>query len=208
MFSFVSGSIWGCLHARWRDEVEEFASNAEAQLSHRVCMGCCQQFHYHRGWHNFKAPCDQKDGSGWRSLSVSFRYNGINLFQSYAYIPLILDSVIVSQVLLTISLSWTKKEKKKRKKEKKKKARKAHYCWHWTSRLNRAEPSCMRLFHAKTSWFYLGDISYERNSWAWASANTGLQDSSIWVLYSIDDGSWMPQRFIKLNDIDQFFAYF
>lgn len=73
LFSFVSGSIWRRLHARWWDEVENFAPNAKAQFSHRVCMGCRQQFHCHRGWHNFKASCDQKDGSGWRSVPVSFR---------------------------------------------------------------------------------------------------------------------------------------
>lgn len=79
---FVPGSLWGCLYAGWRDEVESVATYAKARFPYRVCLGCCQQFHYHCGRHNRKASSDQKDDPGWRGVPISSRLTGMDLFAS------------------------------------------------------------------------------------------------------------------------------
>ena len=82
-FTFFSGSLQWCFHARRWNEMESYPSNAKAKLSYWVCLGDCQQLDYHHRRHDRETPSDQEDDLGWGDLSISSRFIGISLVHSY-----------------------------------------------------------------------------------------------------------------------------
>lgn len=115
-FSYVSGGLWRCLYAGWRNEMENFASYAKTRFSYRVCMGNCQQFNNHHWRYHRKAPSDKKDDAGWGGFPISFRHNG-TLFclllirnrlciSLYPLIPPSLSLCLLAIVILWVVIKW------------------------------------------------------------------------------------------------------